>query len=325
MTKCRGCGIKLQDKNPNELGYTNDLTNEICTRCFKIANYGEYKKVTLNNNDYQKIIKSIPDDSLVLYTTDILSLNIDNINNLKNVILVITKRDIIPTSAKEYKLINKIKKLTNKVLDVIVVSSKTNYNIDELYNKIIKLSNKKPVYIIGYTNTGKSTLINTLIKNYSDNKTKITESIYPSTTLDTVEIKINNLTIIDTPGLIDEGNIINYLSKEKLKQVLPKKAINPKTCQINNKGSIIIDKLLRIDYETEEKNSIVIYCSQQLNIKFISKDNNILKDLQLNKYNIDNNKDLVIPGLCFIKITKKIKMNIYSLSGTKPYIRNNLI
>ena len=214
MTKCIGCGIKLQNTNKNKLGYVEDLSKNICTRCFRLTNYGEYQKVSLNNNDYNKIINNIEENSLVVYTTDILSLNLTDINKFKKVLLVITKRDIIPESVKEDKLINKLKKISKNIIDIIIVSSITNYNIDTLYNKINKYSNNKEIYIVGYTNTGKSTLINKLIKNYTKTNNKITVSMYPSTTLDKVEIKINNLKIIDTPGLIDENNIINYIEKK---------------------------------------------------------------------------------------------------------------
>ena len=49
MNKCLGCGIKLQNDSPIELGYTTNLDNKICERCFKLKNYGQYVKVTLNN------------------------------------------------------------------------------------------------------------------------------------------------------------------------------------------------------------------------------------------------------------------------------------
>ena len=327
MTKCIGCGIELQNKDINKLGYIDDLSKEICTRCFRLTNYGEYKEVSLNNNDYLKIIDNIPNTSLVIYTTDILSLNIELTKKFKKVILVLTKKDIFPTSAKEYKIIDKIKNKYPNIIEIIPISSIKNYNIDYLYNRIIKHSNNKEIYIIGYTNSGKSTLINKLIKNYSDNENekRITVSMYPQTTLDKVKIKLNNLTIIDTPGLIDNNNIINYVEKAELKKILPKSPIRPKTCQINGKGSILIDKYVRIDYDTNIKNSIVIYASNHLKVNFNSINNDKLKELKKYAFNIDKNKDLVIPGLCFIKITDKIKLNIYISEKIKPYIRDNII
>lgn len=327
MTKCIGCGIELQNTNINELGYVDDLSKEICTRCFKLANYGEYQKVSLNNTDYNKIIDTIKEESLIVYTSDILSLNLTNINKFKRVLLVITKRDILPKSVKEYKLINYIKTRYTNILDVIIISSIKNYNIDLLYNILEKLSNNKPIYLVGNTNTGKSTLLNKLIKNYSDGKLKdnITVSMYPSTTLDKVSIKLNNLTIIDTPGLIDDSNIMNYLSSKDLKKITPKKEIKPKSCQINGKGSIIIDNYARIDYETKDSNSMVIYASNSLNIRFNSLSNDKLKSLSSINYKLEENKDIVIPGLGFIKFVKPISVTIYTLDKVVSFERDNLI
>lgn len=149
--------------------------------------------------------------------------------------------------------------------------------------------------------------------------------MYPSTTLDKVAIKFEDLTIIDTPGLIDTTNITNYLGAKDLKKITCKKEIKPKTCQIENKGSILIDNYARIDYETQEKNSLVIYASPALNIRFASKNKNDLKTLHLTTFNLLSNKDIVIPGLCFIKTTKPIKINIYTLKEVSVFERNNLI
>lgn len=326
MTKCNGCGIELQNIDKKKLGYVSDLSKNICMRCFRLANYGEYQKVSLTNEDYLKIINSIPSNSLIVYISDILSINLTSLNKFNKVLLVITKRDILPKSVKDHKLINYLKERYPNVIDVIIISSNKNYNIDTLYKTIVKLSNHKYVYLVGNTNTGKSTLLNKLIKNYqSNNNNNITVSMYPSTTLDKVSITLNDLIIIDTPGLIDEGSIVNYIESKDLKKITPKEEIKPKTCQINGKGSIVIDNYARLDYETNIPNSIVIYASNNLNIRFNSLTNNNLLNLKEHKFNIDSNKDIVIPGLCFIKFTKPLKIKLYIIDKVKPFLRDNLI
>lgn len=325
MTRCKGCGITLQDKDKNGLGYVEDINSDICRRCFRLSHYGEYKTVSLDNSDYKKIIKSIPDDSLVVYICDILSLDIYNLDNYNNILLVITKRDIMPKSVKDYKLIEYIKRKVN-VLDIVIISSNKNYNIDNLYTLIEKYSKGRDVYFVGNTNSGKSTLINKLQKNYSNSSyNDVTVSMYPSTTLDKVIIKIGSINIVDTPGIIDNGNIINYLNSKELKKVIPKKEIKPKSCQIRGKGSIVIDNFARIDYESVNDNSMVIYGANSLNIRFnsIKKDN--LLDLNCTCFNLDNNKDIVIPGLCFIKFVGSIKVKVYTFENVVPYERDNLI
>lgn len=326
MSKCQGCGIKLQTENLNELGYTTNKRKSICERCFRLKNYGEYKTVTLNNEDYQKIINAIPASSLIVYVVDILSLNLKNIPRKENSILAITKYDILPKSTNETKIISSLKKEHPEFLDIICISSLKNYNIDKLYNTITKYHQDNPIFLVGNTNSGKSTLLNKLIQNYDPtNKAQVTVSMYPSTTLDKVEINLNDLTIIDTPGLIEEGNYINILSQKDLKKITPKKEIKPKSCQITGIGSIAIDNYARIDYETKEKNSFVIYTARGVESKFISYKKNTYQDLCSHKYSLGYNQDIVLPGLGFIKFTNPIKVTLYTNEKIKPYTRNNLI
>ncbi len=326
MNKCLGCGILLQDKDPNALGYIRCVNQEMCERCFRLKHYGQYKKVTLSNLEYQQIIDTIPSHSLVVYISDILSLSKIPYSKFKKVLFVITKRDIFPKSVKDDKLIKYVYKQNPNLLDVVVVSSQNNYNMDKFYLMLKKYANHQDIYFIGATNSGKSTLLNKLIQDYKEEKnTQVTVSMYPATTLDKVPISFENFTIIDTPGLIEEGNIINYLEKDVLKKIIPKKEIKPKSCQIKGCGSVVIGNLVRIDYETTMNNSMVIYTSNLIDIRFVSNKKDFLKNLSSTKFELSKKSDIVIPGLGFIKFVNPIKVTIYTLNKVTPYTRDNLI
>lgn len=322
MNKCIGCGSILQDTDENKDGYVLDINDKLCQRCFRIRYYNEYKNTIRDNNDYLKILDSINNDDLVVYVTSLLDIRLDYIDSFKNVIVVLTKRDILPKSVKDDKLIKYIKSRYNP-LEVIVVSSVKNYNIDYLFDTLRQYK-KNNIYFVGTTNGGKSTLINKLIKNYSDNDVVITSSMYPSTTLDKIEINILGLNIIDTPGLINKGSIVNYIDNNLLKKITIKKEIKPKTYQLNGKGSILIEDLIRLDYDTKGT-SMTIYVNNLVNIRFLGKDNNKLLDGKCNKFSLDDNKDIVISDLCFIKFTKNVNLNIYSNYDVLIYERDNLI
>ena len=316
-------GVLLQNDNIDKEGYVDDLNKDICERCFKLKYYGEYKKVTLDNKDYQNILNSIPKDSLVVYLTSLLSLNLDIINNFNNVIIVLTKKDLLPKSVKDYKLIDYVSKRVNNYLDIEVISSVKNYNLDSLMNKIKKYSNNKEVYFIGNTNSGKSTLINKIIKNYSEKDIEVTTSIYPSTTLNKIEIDLEGIHIVDTPGLISEGSIINKLDLKEIKRITPKKEIKPRSYQLKGKGSLIIDNKVRVDYFSD--NNITIYLANNLNIVKAGLDNSKLKNGIKKEFKLSKDKDIVIEDLCFIKFTKSSNIDIYSLYNINIYDRDNLI
>lgn len=38
IKKCTGCGIILQTEDINKEGYTENIDNELCLRCFKLKN-----------------------------------------------------------------------------------------------------------------------------------------------------------------------------------------------------------------------------------------------------------------------------------------------
>ena len=50
---CKGCGVKLQDENVLQEGYSVNLDQDYCQRCFRIKNYGDYQVVTKGNDEYQ--------------------------------------------------------------------------------------------------------------------------------------------------------------------------------------------------------------------------------------------------------------------------------
>lgn len=321
MSKCLGCGALLQDKNENEIGYTLDLSKKLCKRCFEIQNYNIYKKADIDGKKYLREIDKTND--LVLLVTDLFNVHtIKEINISNPVILVFTKRDLLPRGIYENKLLSKITSHLN-IVGEIVVSSLNNYQIDDLYNLIMNKKKSNYVYVIGSTSTGKSTLINKFIYNYGSRDNKITTSPNPSTTLDLIESKINdNLILIDTPGVLDEGSILSVASKEELKKIVPKKEIRPVVIQVKNKQTIIIDNLIRIDVK---KGILVFYMANTLKINRYYNEKETLKNLKKYHFNNLNNEDIVIKGLGFIKTKNAVDFDIYVNENVKILLEQSII
>ncbi len=329
---CKGCGILLQDENVLLPGYTTDLSNDICQRCFRIKNYGEYQLVTNNNVEYIKVLEAVgKTNDLVVYVTDLINLekDFDTIRNIipNRMILVLNKKDVLPRSVKEEKLYEYFKEYNIFFDEIITVSTKNNYNMDYLLRRIKMLQTTKNVYFVGRTNAGKSSLINNIIRNYSESGDELTMSALPSTTLNTVSIALNeHLTLIDTPGLLDSGSMINKLDVDLVKKISPKKEIKPKTFQLRVGQGININDLVRVDYIEGERNSFTVFVSNELKVSRINSNiNKNLKELNKCTYEVKYNTDLVVNGLGFIKIMNKGKIDIYLDKDVEVYMRKSLI
>ena len=328
---CLGCGVKLQDENILNIGFTANIQNDLCMRCFRLKNYGEYESIANSLVHYDSILSFVSKThDLVLYVVDILNLNEDLLhirNYVKNdIILVLNKRDLLPLSVKDEKILEYIKNLDLNFIDTVIVSSEKNYNMDNLYKKITKYRKSKNVYVVGFTNAGKSSLISKLLSNYGDGDNQLTVSPLPSTTLNKIDIRINdNLNIVDTPGIIDNSNVINFVDKKMYKRLNPKKEIKPRTYQLYKNQSIIIGDLVRIDYLEGDRNSFTFYVPNDIKIKRINRRRNDLKDLSLREYEIKFGEDLVINGLGFVKIVSMCRINIYINKDIKTFTRKKLI
>lgn len=309
MTKCLGCGAILQDEDKDKPGYTHSLSNKLCLRCFNITHYN--KDLKLDLKDYK--IKKINEKDLVLLVTDFLNLYDLNLNIKNPVILVITKADLLPKSLNQNHFLKNL-----NIKDKIIVSSKNNYNLDLLYEKIIPY---KKAYVIGFTNAGKSTLVNKMVKNYGNNDSLITVSNLPMVTLDFIKTKVNaDLTLIDTPGFLDEKSMV-LKGENILKKITPTKEIKPIIYQIKAKQSILIEDFVRLDIKNNT--NIILYMSNNLNIKRIYKE----KPCEMNKVNltIKANSDLVIKGLGFITFKQATEITLWLIDDVNYLIRDHII
>lgn len=316
--KCIGCGAELTLEK-GKLGYTKDIESDLCMRCFNIKNYNKYEKVD-HLEEINTIIKEVKaSNDIVIFVVDVFNLSnkikeiVDYLNN--NVILCITKYDLVDID--ESKILNY---LNINTLGTIVISSKNNYNLDNLMELIEENKKSNNVYLVGYTNAGKSTLINKIIKNYSNNNYELTTSILPSTTLNFVKVNVNdNLTLIDTPGII-VSNIIDYLDEEEIKKVIPKKKIKPQIYQIKTEQTIMVDNFLGI--KIKPYNTVVFYGADGL--KYTRYYNDIETSLKIKKIKVSDNSELIVNGFGIIKIKKQTDVQLYLQGNIDIEIRKAL-
>ncbi len=365
--KCIGCGATIQTINSKEIGYTPKSSIEkmdrqfiYCQRCFKLKHYNEVQDVSLTNDDFLKILQKVGEsDALVINIVDIFDFSgsmvagISRHINGNDILLVGNKVDLLPKSVNKTKLNHwmrrSLKEIGLKPLDVALVSAAKGLGIDELMEMIEKYRKGRDVYIVGCTNVGKSTLVNRIIKRFTEERDDvITTSHFPGTTLDIIEIPLDEKTsIIDTPGIINEHQLAHYVSPKVLKEITPKKEIKAGVYQLNSKQTLFIGGLARMDFVKGERTSFITHFSNALHIhrtklekadslwqtqagnvlKPIVETSNGVAAMEKHVYHIGKEKtDLVISGLGWITLMGAgQEITVYAPKGVGVLVRPSLI
>jgi ribosome biogenesis GTPase YqeH len=280
---CSGCGVKVQTENETELGYVpkSALVKDVitCKRCFRLTHYNEVQDVSLTGDDFLKILNELGNrDALIVKIVDIFDFNGSWLSGLhrfvgnNKVLLVGNKVDLLPKGLNQNKLINWMKlsskELGLKPVDVFLISAEKKSGILELADAIDKYRDGKDVYVVGCTNVGKSTFINSLIKEFGgDEEQLITTSHFPGTTLDMIDIPLDNgSSLFDTPGIINHHQMAHFVTKNELRTITPQKQVKPKVFQVNEGQTLFFGGLARFDYLAGGRKSLICYVSNEINI-----------------------------------------------------------
>ncbi|WP_282800988.1 ribosome biogenesis GTPase YqeH [Secundilactobacillus kimchicus] len=362
---CIGCGAQIQTADPKGPGYTPQSALQkglesgelYCQRCFRLRHYNEIVPVGLTDDDFLRLLTQIKDaDALIVYVVDIFDFNGSMIPGLHRfvgdnpILLVGNKEDLLPRSLKRPKLRDWLRQRANeqgiRPVDVALVSAKTNHSVDQLLNLIEKYREDRDVYIVGVTNVGKSTLINQVIRQTTGQKDVITTSRFPGTTLDRIEIPLDDgHSLVDTPGIIHNSQMAHFLSGKDLRIATPQKQIKPKVYQLNSDQTIFLGGLARFDYVAGAKQGFTVYTENTLPLhrtklsnadafyeKHLgdlltppSSDDVTLPKLVAHEFKVTEKSDLVFEGLGWITVPAGVTVRGYAPEGVGVLVRKAMI
>jgi ribosome biogenesis GTPase YqeH len=328
--------------------------NSYCQRCYRIRHYNELDLVIQDSDSYLKILGQIAStNSLVVQIIDLFDVAGSWIPGIhrhigNNQLLIFgNKVDLFPQSVKVGKLKEWVqgyaKELGVRALDVVIGSAAKQDRLTEVRQAIERYRKGRDVYIVGVTNVGKSTFLNYLLE-----KPIITTSPYPGTTLDVIHIPLDDERhIVDTPGIVKENRLSEWISPQDLGKVMPKSRLNPKTYQLNSGQTIFLAGLARFDYLEGERQAFTCYCSNQLYLHRTKREqadafydkhvggmlqppNELGKIPPLTKHQMvlkgNVRQDVVISGLGWIACGKERGIiDVFAPKGIEVTLRNSII
>ena len=286
VKRCYHCGVELQDTDKDGKGYIRpDILKAypegllLCDDCFKHERFNSAPHEADFEEGYQAILDEIiKKKSLVVYVIDLFSFEGSFISRITDilkgldVLLVGNKRDLLPKETNDKELTeyvsHRLKIAGLDVKDVVLTSINNQYNIDLLVEKIKEYSNGKDVYVIGSSSSGKSALINEILKQYQNNtRYFITTYTFKNTDLRGFKIPLGgNSFMYETPGLSVDNSILFKVERSVQNALVPKKSVKPKRILMNKGSLVCFGGLAAVELLSKGKCYVDVYCSEKVTI-----------------------------------------------------------
>nr|KAJ3421308.1 hypothetical protein HK105_003931 [Polyrhizophydium stewartii] len=315
--RCPGCGSKLQTRSPDEKGYIPESALEqrtmiepeeivrlrsskspltpgqvkmlldyadpkrlipICQRCHNLRHHNEAPEpeVAKTDNSQFKELKA-QSGGLVVVVVDAFSLPSTLLPQLHEMLGF--KKMIIA--------INRTRNTLGKhAVEIVPVSAKTGYGIDNLLAAIARHRNRnEDVITVGVTNVGKSALINSIIQK-SGNEPFLTSSTLPGTTMNPIPIPLNTMgklffpnansdaeiaedtgRLVDTAGAYSPNLLTNFLSAKDIEILTPSGRMGVVVQKTRVATYTLVAGLVRIFTDaTYEPTKFYFFGSKKLNL-----------------------------------------------------------
>ena len=193
--KCTACGAILQTKHETQTGFINEMKfldslkkgiidKLVCFNCYRLRYHNSPVTCRVDSSDAMNQLRHLRQrKALILYIVDLFDIEGTMLHNIlqlvgknKRMLIVGNKIDRLPQDYKKpAEQLEAIKDVLKHISfqnglencnfkDICLVSAKTGYGLKTLVTKINKhREDYMDVYLVGCTNTGKSTLYNLLI------------------------------------------------------------------------------------------------------------------------------------------------------------------
>ncbi|KEP66336.1 UNVERIFIED_CONTAM: Nitric-oxide synthase [Hammondia hammondi] len=179
----------------------------------------------------------------------------------------------------------KLKDFTVK--NIFMISNKSGAGLTHLINAVGKeaIRRKRPVYVIGAANAGKSSFLNKILAKATRDTdaaagplqkpqlkgakaAAAAASAVPGTTLDFIPIVVNGKwKVIDTPGVFLKGSYANLLTQEELQAALPSSALHLCSARVAEGEGVWLGGLARVELHSNRGCFFSFFLSRALLIR----------------------------------------------------------
>ena len=350
VIRCQGCGAILQSDSKKLPGFISKSIIEngvpkipYCNACYE--KMLALNSSSLNNSidkDAIKILKdAVATDALIIWVIDLFSfngtLNQDVVKKVKklNVISLATKKDLLQPVAEDESLSRFIDERFSEYginpIYIQLVGKDDSIDTKGIMKKINELRKGHDVYIIGNSNSGKSTFVNRVLQNF-ENKSKwpIKTEKYRDTNADVLEIPLSNSSFLyELPDFSNENSVYDRVEKEVQKIIFPKDGVEMRRYIVGEGTSIVVGGLAVLTILRSHRTSYRVFCSKKVETKNVSNKNveayfnrnlkrptlspvskrfSSFDDFDMFEYDLDNDglrHDIAIEGLCWFSCRGK--------------------
>ena len=347
VIRCHSCGAILQSDNKKLPGFISKNVIEngapkipYCNNCYE-------KMLSLNSSSLEqevdkatlKILKdAVATDALIIWVVDLFSfngtLNPEVAKKVKklNVVVFGTKKDLFPKIASDESLKRYIDERFSEMginpIYIQLIGNEANLDTGAMMEKIHEYRKGHDVYMIGNNNSGKTTFINKLLKNY-ENKTKwpIKTEKYPGTETDVLEIPLSNSSFFyELPDLSNATSVLSRVEKEVQKIITPHKEVVMTRRFTGEGNAIMVGNLACLYIIKGHTTSIRVFAAEKVESKIVGiekvdrlfEDNRkkhivrpvserfvSFQDFDMFEYDLENDglrHDIAIEGLCWFSM-----------------------
>lgn len=305
VLRCNNCGEILQSDNINLPGYIPSLIQKDANRILYCENCYQKRKVnrgelssSIDDNSFKILSDARKNNSLIVLIIDIFAFNgvikktiIDLIKDIP-LIIVANKKDLLPLKSNDEQIIKFIKSRFNEYeiepLDILIISTNRGYNFETIKEKIKNHAENKNVYIIGEKGSGKTAIINKLLKSYKNTTNRpIQTSKYKDIDVKVLTMPIDEHTnAYELDGFSLDDSIYGALERNIVnKYILLKKCVKARKFHLKEGDTLLLGGIAMIGLKQGDNSEIKAYFNDKIEIKKmpLSKEKIFFKTNLINK------------------------------------------